>query len=456
MLDKIIATLLLATAGLIIVQIGIPDGIIVVVAIGALSTGLAILFQRFTGQQQFITRLFLLGLAARLLFGVFIHSLSLREFFGGDANIYDHHGSQWVDVWLGLAAPSQELLYYNNPASGAGWGMNYLVAGIYWTFGKNIFLAQSFCGMIGAATAPMVFFCARMIYNNLRVAQISSLAIALSPAFVIWSGQLLKDGLLVFCLVTTMTMVIRLQKKFDYGALAILIFALFGIMSLRFYIFYMVLVAVVGSFIVGVSNTAKSLLARLFIIIIIGVGLTYFGPGQRASVEITNFANLERIQSSRSDLASVGSGFSEDADVSTFEGAMYHLPIGFAYLMFAPFPWQAVNLRQAITIPEVILWWAMIPLIISGLLYTIKNRLRNAFPILLFSLLLTIAYSIFQGNVGTAYRQRTQIQVFLYIFVGVGVTVYQERKENARIARGARRRQIDNQLRGGRPVLNKS
>ncbi len=455
MLDKFIAILLVATGALIILQVGVPEGLVAVVFIAALSAGFAAIFRQFTDQKHFITRLFLIGLAARLLFGVFIHSLSLREFFGGDATAYHSHGSDWVDVWLGLSQPTQQLLYFNNPASGAGWGMNYLVAAIYWTFGKEIFIAQSFCGVIGAATAPIVFSCSRMIYNNLKVAQIASFAVALSPAFVIWSGQLLKDGLLVFCLVLTMTMVIRLQKKFGYGPLAILIFALFGIGSLRFYIFYMVLVAVVGSFIVGITQSAKSLFVRLAIILVVGVGLTYFGPGQRATIELGNFADLQRIQLSRSDLKEAGSGFGVDADVSTFEGAMTHLPVGFAYLMFAPFPWEAANLRQSITIPEVLIWWAMIPLIVIGLFYTIRRRLRTAFPILLFTLLVTIAYSIFQGNVGTAYRQRTQIQVFLYIFVGVGFTIYQERKENERLARAARRRQIDERLRG-RPVLNKT
>ncbi|MGE3466647.1 MAG: hypothetical protein AB7J13_06915, partial [Pyrinomonadaceae bacterium] len=117
------------------------------------------------------------------------------------------------------------------------------------------------------------------------------------------------------------------------------------------------------------------------------------------------------------------------------------------YLMFAPFPWQASNLRQAITIPEVLVWWAMIPLLISGLIYTVKHRLRNAFPILIFSLLLTIAYSVFQGNVGTAYRQRTQIQVFLFILIGVGWTVYLENKENKRLLRTAAQKRIDDHLR---------
>jgi hypothetical protein len=140
------------------------------------------------------------------------------------------------------------------------------------------------------------------------------------------------------------------------------------------------------------------------------------------------------------DLARADSGFDEDTDVSTAQGALMAVPMGFTYLMFAPFPWQVSNFRQSITLPEILLWWALIPLLLSGLWYTMKHRLRNAFPVLIFSLMLTLAYSIFQGNVGTAYRQRTQIQVFLFIFIAVGWTLYQEKKENRKLLRESHKR----------------
>jgi hypothetical protein len=44
--------------------------------------------------------------------------------------------------------------------------------------------------------------------------------------------------------------------------------------------------------------------------------------------------------------------------------------------------------------------------------------------------MLTLAYSIFQGNVGTAYRQRSQLLVFYFIFVSVGYVLVKERREN--------------------------
>jgi hypothetical protein len=214
----------------------------------------------------------------------------------------------------------------------------------------------------------------------------------------------------------------------------------------------MVVVAVAGSFVIGLSKSNTSAVFRLLATILLGVALTYFGPGERMSAQLNTFGNLERIQSSRSDLArSAGSGFGEELDISTTEGAIAALPIGFMYLMLAPFPWEAANLRQAITIPEVLIWWAMIPFILIGLAYTVRHRARNALPVLIFTLLLTIAYSLFQGNVGTAYRQRTQIQVFLFIFVAAGWTVYKERKENKRLIVASRQREIQRRISGLRP-----
>jgi hypothetical protein len=242
---------------------------------------------------------------------------------------------------------------------------------------------------------------------------------------------LLKDGLIIFLLVLAMTMVIELQKRMNLLAIALLTFSLFGILSLRFYIFYMVTVAVVGSFIAGASKSTGSIVGRVVGLAVLGTALTYFGVIRTASSDLDKFGSLERIQLSRSDLArSAKTGFGSDIDVSTPEGAIATLPIGLTYLMLAPFPWQATNLRQGITVPETFLWWAMIPLIIAGIIYSVRFRLRNAMPVLIFALMLTLSYSIFQGNVGTAYRQRTQIQVFLFIFFAVGLVIRLERRKD--------------------------
>ena len=81
-------------------------------------------------------------------------------------------------------------------------------------------------------------------------------------------------------------------------------------------------------------------------------------------------------------------------------------------------------------------------MLVWGAWYTVKHRLRSAFPIILFSGMLTIAYSIFQSNVGTAYRQRTQIQVFFFMFIAVGWVLLKERREDRKLLLDAKRRHL--------------
>lgn len=437
----------LVMAVLVVTAVAFPEGAAAILVVFVTASAFLLIFRTTTDEKEFVTNVFLLALLLRLGFGIFVHVYDLRDFFGGDAITYDFRGNILRDAWLGSAVISDQTYRSVSSTSGSGWGMYYLVAALYTVVGRNILAAQSFCAVVGAATAPMVFICTRRIYSNLQASKTAAILIAVFPAFIIWSSQLLKDGLIIFLLVLVMTMVIELQSRFSLPALLLLGLSMSGILTLRFYIFYMVALSVVGSFIIGVSNSAASIAARVAILIVLGLGLTYLGVIKNASGDLDKYGNLDRLQNSRLDQTRSGSGYGSDADVSTTEGAITVIPIGFAYLMLAPFPWEVKNLRQAITLPEILLWWAMLPLLFTGMMFSIRHRLRTAMPILLFTLMLTFAYSIFQSNVGTAYRQRTQIQVFMMIFIAVGWTLRAEKVADNKLLRQQRQRQMDSGLR---------
>lgn len=417
----------LAAVGLAFVDT--PNGAIAACAVAGASIPAVLLIRRYSDDKLFLTNIFGVALLLRLGLGVVIHLFNLRDLFGPDAITYDAHGKRLIEIWL------EGFLFNENfDFLTSGWGMSYLVGAIYFVFGESMLIAQSVFAVAGAATAPMVYFCAEKIFHNKRVAKRSALFIVFFPPFIIWSSQLLKDGLIVFLLVLVITMILQLQKTFSLQAIAALIFSLFAIISLRFYIFYMLLISIAGSFFVGSSASIQAIIRNVSAVILIGVGLAYLGISQEATESFEKYGSLESIQMRRQSLAKESeSGFGEDIDVSTPTGAAAAFPIGFAYLMFSPFPWEATKLSQILVLPEVFVWWALIPILISGLSYTIKNHLRTAMPVLLFSLMLTIGYSLFQGNVGMAYRQRVQIQVFLFIFIAVGWTLIQERNENRRL-----------------------
>jgi hypothetical protein len=405
------------------------------------------LINHFSDEAAYLTRIFMVGLLLRVIIGLIIHFFELREFFGGDANTYHLLGSRLYEIWFDGVFTNDRWSQAALSMSIPGWGMHWLVGLLYSMTGPNILAAQFFCCVIGAATAPMLYGCALKIFANRQVARISALVIAVFPASVIWSSQPLKDGLIVFLLVLTMTLVLKLQEEFSYPVLLLLLFALFGITALRFYLFYVIAVAVVGSFVVGSSTNQQSMIKRIVVCLVLGFGLA-FAAGENITEGLERYGNLEQIQRNREwHVKSAESGYGAELDVSTAEGAAVALPVGFAYLMFAPFPWQAANFRQAIALPETLLWTASMPFLFIGLAYTFKHRLRNAIAVILFTALLTLALSITQGNVGTAYRMRNQIQVFMFMFIAVGWQLKKEKKEIAKLESGKRRKRLEEDVR---------
>jgi 4-amino-4-deoxy-L-arabinose transferase-like glycosyltransferase len=391
-----------------------------------------IILARTPEQRSFLMRLFLIAVMVRVVLATVIFVGHMEEFFGGDANTYDIFGQSLVQSWHGDVYHAGKFLSFTQSGASA-WGMLYMVAGVYEVIGRNMFAIQLINAAIGGATAIVVYHVAQALFSNVRVSKLSAILVAFFPSLILWSSQALKDGMIILALALSILATLRLMEKITVGYVIILIGALMALFSFRFYIFYMMTAAVMGSFFLGAKAfSAQGFMQRFVAVAGIGLAFTWFGVLQGASVQFEKYASLQQMQISREDLASAGSGFMKDVDVQTTEGALTVIPVGLLYLMFAPFPWDFATLRQTITLPEMIVWWMVFPLLVLGLWYSIKHRLRQVSPIIIFTTMLTLAYSLFQGNVGTAYRQRSQLLVFYFIFVAVGAILLKERAEDRR------------------------
>jgi hypothetical protein len=302
------------------------------------------------------------------------------------------------------------------------------VAIIYGIVGRNMLAVQLVNSALGAATVPIIFHCAQMVANNTRVARVAAFGVAFMPSLVLWSSQGLKDGPIMFLLGLAMLATLKLGQEFSLKYLVVLLCTLLSVLAFRFYVFYMLVAAIGGSFFVGIGS-ASTLIRQYVVMILLVPLLVYFGSTRYTSQQFDQFASLQAVQTSRMDASKdAQSAFGRDADVSTADGAIAVIPLGLAYLMFAPFPWQLGSARQVIAVPEMLLWWVSFPMLVLGLAYLIKYRLRQVSPIVIFTMMLTLAYSVFQGNVGNAYRERAQLLIFYFIFSAVGWVFFYERR----------------------------
>lgn len=398
----------------------------------AVSVPTVISLVRSGEERTFLMRLFILAVLTRILVASLIYLAGWQEFFGGDANTYHLFGESLNQSWHGDDYHSGRYAAFIQSGAGA-WGMLYVVAGVYEVLGNsNMFAIQLINASVGASTAIVVYYVTQTLFNNSRVSKLAALLVAFFPSLILWSSQALKDGLIIMALALCILATLRLMEKITVSYLLVLGVCLAGLLSLRFYIFYMMAAAVAGSFVIGMKSAdARNFIQRFVAIGLIGLAFTWFGVIRFATTQFEKYGNLQMVNQSRMDQArNSESGFAKDVDVGTTEGALTVIPIGLVYLLFAPFPWQLASLRQSIALPEMIVWWAAFPLLVLGWWYAVKHRLRHVAPIVLFTTMLTLAYAVFQGNVGTAYRQRSQLLVFYFIFVAVGAVILKEKSED--------------------------
>src|SRR3982750_4361148 len=247
----ILGLMLAVGAGVITIKPAEAPGALAVCALVSVPT--IIILARSGNEKTFLLRLFLVAVMVRIILATVIFTGNMEDFFGGDATTYDTLGQSLIQAWHGDAYHAS--FYSSFVRSGAGaWGMLYLVAGVYELIGSNRFAIQLINASIGAGTAVVVFYSAQTLFSNFRVSKVAALLVAFFPSLILWSSQALKDALIIFALALSILATLRLMEKITAGYIVILIVSLLALLSLRFYIFYMMCAAVAGSFIVGIKT----------------------------------------------------------------------------------------------------------------------------------------------------------------------------------------------------------
>lgn len=355
-----------------------------------------------------------LAIAVRL--GVFV---AVRQtvgpyVFAPDAWSYEIVGSEIVQTWEGLRSlPTKVTGTFQV-------GYYYLNAVLQRLFGPAPDAPSVLNVFFGAWTTIPAYFLARSAVNDDRgVARWSALLVAFFPSLILWSVLNIREALTILLFVSTISLCVRLQARFTLAVFLGALVCLGGIMMSRTYVAVLIVISVPAGFLMARGKSlVGSLTGGLALLggLVAGLGMNGFGSDLGAE------PTLESVEAMRRGLSlgaqtSYGAGF----DVSTVGGAAEFLPVGAAYFLFAPFPWQLGSVLQSIAIPEMLLWYALIPFVIRGLLLGLKHDARSYTVLLATMVTLAFAYALVQGNVGTAFRHRAQLLPLAFVLAAVGM-----------------------------------
>jgi hypothetical protein len=258
-----------------------------------------------------------------------------------------------------------------------------------------------------------------------RAARYAAPLTLLVPGILVWTSQLLKESVVIFLLAVAANTAVRIHQRISIAPVTIMATS----MALLFTFRGWVGITAAGGLLIGLAFGRRQLLSGLgtgvtaltmIALLVIVTGLGYSGYEAAAG------SDLKEASVVRRDLAeSAGSGFHADADISTPAHALSYLPLAMSTFVLGPYPWQIKGARQLPIIPDMLVWWALLPSLWRGLRAAYRQWGREILVLLMPALTTSVLLSLAIGNFGTLLRERTQVFILLVPFLCLGLSLRQ-------------------------------
>jgi hypothetical protein len=277
-----------------------------------------------------------------------------------------------------------------------------------------------------------------------RAARRGAWLVALSPAFVLFSGSLHKEGLILLSLSVAGYHALRVQSEWRGRSFIVMMLSLLVLFALRYYL----AIVVCGAVALGLASargvdrrgmsspiTMAMLIRQGAIVVTFAalIGTLGFQENTDRPLEESPEGLLVQVDAYRRELAtSAQSGYLPQSNVSTLQGAAEFAPVGLLYFLAAPFPWQMGALRQNMVIPETLFWVLLYPLVGVGMVRGFRVNRPGTVMLIAITSGMCVVYALMSGNIGIAYRMRTQVWLFWAPFAAWGWEVWRERRHRTR------------------------
>jgi hypothetical protein len=364
-----------------------------------------------------LSRLIFWGFILRAGVALLLEWTNLSERFAPDEQTYRWSGFGLAQYWAGKTYFRPTVFSSDQPL-----GYFYINGVFSYVFGRTEIPLKLLNAFIGANSCRYAFYIARALFGR-EVAARTATLFTFFPSLVLWSALNIRDVWVIWLILFISWKSLQVVRGYSALATVHVLVGIFALTYFRDYLFYIVAIPPVAAFLIG----GRGSIGRNFLITLgAALGIVYLvqqGAAQRAEFHMS----FEVLSQTRQNMAFGGSAFGQDVDISTPGKALAFLPVGIAYFLFAPFPWQITSLLKAFSLPEMILMYGLVPAMVRGAQYAIRERFRECLQVLLLTLLLTVSYALGEGNVGTLYRHRAQVVTFYLMFGAVGLELKRAR-----------------------------
>ncbi len=379
-------------------------------------------------ERQYLRRLLLWGFTLRAALALLLDVTGYSRLLAPDEETYASSGWGMALYWSGDLLLKPWRFNTRQPL-----GYFYLNAAYFYVFGHTELPLKLTNALLGALGGRYVYLIARELFGRL-VARRSALFAAFFPSLVLWSAVNIRDVWVILLILFVSWKSLQVVKGRSLASVVSVVMAMYALTFLRDYLFFVVALPPLVAFGIG----GRGNLGRNFAVALLaGLGVVLLFQHGAVSERAVSHLSLEAMSKVRQDMATGGSAFLDNVDISTPGRALAFLPLGVAYFLFSPFPWQITSALKLFSLPEMLLIYALTPAMWRGIRHTLRTRFREALQVLLLTALLTVSYALGEGNVGTLYRHRAQAILFYLMFAGVGLELRRAQQDaGARLPHG--------------------
>ena len=269
---------------------------------------------------------------------------------------------------------------------------------------------------------------------------IIGLIVCFYPSYLFYGSLLLKDGLVILIFLIAMLLVLKIIKNFTLKKFVLFYILLGFLFHFRFYIAYAMLFTFVISWflLVRAEFFRKKIIYGLTMTIVLGflpeilLNQGFYGIDCFESYfnySMFNFYQEEAYKPKETDFSKESTEVSKiPISLSGFDSTWEKEGVSFkknplkfstnylkyfSYVFLGPFPWQMKYSRHLLALPELLSWYVLLYFIIIGIGMGIKTGKKNILPLIIFSVLVLGAITLFINNFGIITRVRMPAYIIL-------------------------------------------
>lgn len=326
------------------------------------------------------------------------------------------------------------------PFNSRGNGLfTYFIGFTYFLFGYVPLLMKGFNIFISAVSSILFYLLALEIYARLA-AKISFILFTFFPSIFLFSITLLKDPLIILCILAIIYALIRLNKALNFKDMTLLIVALILILFSRQELFVIMTVLVLAVLLLNKRLKYKIVIFPIVIVSLLFATNTniFYRIMFKPAVLIKNIAPIifvrnaglyatggrlayrvfpEKCYSTYEKYATKEEYLNSDEKITMIEFIKY-IPRSILFYLIRPFPFVRKGFIDNLISLQMIYWYIILSLSIFGIL---KTRFALVYPILIYIAMILIITSMVDANEGILLRHRDSVVPFFILFASAVV-----------------------------------